>query len=152
MRLVGGESEVKRKRKSMHWEEKFGCFFFLYILLLSAQRKVLSGLQICDRIVGPLWIWMKFICVIDQRESGFGVTWVTESVTWGVWKSISTDKLTPVTCWFYEQVPWATDSSVHSSTSEHWGRMGVHYLKKKIKKMHLLSGNIVAVWLLYCSI
>lgn len=49
MHLVGGESEVKRKRKSLHREEKF-CCFFIYILLLSAQRKVL----ISDWILGPL--------------------------------------------------------------------------------------------------
>lgn len=132
MKFKSQPSEKKLRGRERAWSEvrvkwrgngslcigkKSFAVFFIYILLLWAQRKVLSGLQIRDRIVGPLWIWMKFICVIDQRESGFGVTWVTESVTWRVWISISTDKLTPVTCWFYEQVPWATDSSVHSSTS-----------------------------------
>lgn len=60
--LVGGESEVKRKQKSLHREEKFCCFFYLFLvtqsitltLLLSAQRKVLSGLQNSDQILRPL--------------------------------------------------------------------------------------------------
>lgn len=37
-RLVGGESEVKRKRKSLHREEKFCCFFYLYSTSLGTKE------------------------------------------------------------------------------------------------------------------
>lgn len=39
MRLVGGESEVERKCKSLHRDEKFCCVFGVVVLLLWAKKE-----------------------------------------------------------------------------------------------------------------